>query len=128
MSIEFNADAALAKLEALVAQHGPQAVDTAAEVVRVGAIGDLIVGAGCAVATALIWRTLHRVSTTRWKETDVFDDPMGPFPMIALLAAGFLSCVTTIGALEGLLDVWNWVALFNPKLALAHQILSRVVS
>ncbi len=26
-----------------------------------------------------------------------------------------------------LLDIWNWVAIFNPKLALAHDIFERLV-
>jgi len=34
---------------------------------------------------------------------------------------------TLIGALCLLLDVWNWVAIYDPKVALAHQLLQKVM-
>lgn len=38
-------------------------------------------------------------------------------------AGGITAGIIALISVWSLFDVWNWVALFNPKLALAHRVL-----
>ena len=120
MAIEFNVDQALQKLGELVEKHGPQAVELAANVVRVNALSDLVGGtiiAGCAVALA---------GASRWcflRNEKV--GSMGEW-QIGTVTFGAGSLVISVWAALALFDPWLWVGLFDPKLKLAHDVLARL--
>ena len=42
---------------------------------------------------------------------------------LGLGIGGIVSMVFALVSVRALFDVWNWVGIFNPKLALAHRIL-----
>lgn len=117
MTINFDVDAALAKLGELATQHGPQAVDLAAQVVQVDAAGGLVIGTACLLAAVIGGRKAIKVLRAG------YDEEWGDGPLIV---GGIVGCV--VAALVGifgaacLLDIWNWVGVFNPKLALAHEV------
>lgn len=122
--IQFNVDAALAKLEALVSTHGPQAIDMAAQVVRINALNELScvpVAGVLALAAGYGMRWCYRRAKAA---TDTYDDDFGWW--IGFCIAGILALFTLALCLDALCDVWAWVALFNPKLALAHEIMQRL--
>lgn len=120
-TIQFNVDAALAKLGELVTKHGPQAVDLAASVVQVEAVNDLLGFPGW-IAAMLFFLWGARLAQ-RKADADEYSESMWGFGIaLSFGAAGF--CF--IAALTALLDVWSWVALFNPKLALAYHFLSKL--
>lgn len=115
-------DRAFQKLSELAAQYGPSAVDTAAEVVRVSAVGDLM-RAGGALALCLLFGGACAFFGWRAAKADTLDEEgwMNLAVGCFFVAVGFL-----LGSLFGLLDVWMWTALVNPKLALAHDLLSKI--
>lgn len=128
--IQFNVDAALAKLGELVQQHGPDAVNLAAQVVQVNAAGNLIVGVlalaaagGCA---ALIKRPLKVVREESAKDFMVRNDARELFGVVGVVALTIVGTILAIVSAVSLFDVWTWIGLFNPKLALAHEVLSRI--
>jgi hypothetical protein len=139
--IQFNVDAALAKLGELVTKHGPQAIDLAAQVIRVNAIGEIIVGVAVASIAMASSIAAAKVCLPKWAERRVvyrawLDDMTGKIRMPrddgfgwmmgAGMTWGLSGIATLVVALPCLLNVWNWVAIFSPKLALAHTILAKI--
>lgn len=125
--IQFNVDAALAKLGELVAKHGPDAVNLAAQVVQINAVQTLLTGAASAVILGVAVKAFGFFA--RRQQAAYAEDDIG-LPMIGWLLvllgdliAGGIATAYTLG---DLLDVWAWVALFNPKLALAHEVLAKL--
>lgn len=152
--IQFNVDQALAKLGELVAKHGPQAVDLAASVAQVEAAGQLAQGgvaalivAALGIGSARFWKT-YRQNAPIWRayrederkhgypylynDGKAIPRPIRPdaFPEeVSIAGCGAMAVFAFLGAvfaaLPPLTYAWNWVALFNPKLALAHQVLAK---
>lgn len=130
--IQFNVDQAIAKLGELVSKHGPQAVDLAASVIQVDALGSLLFGAAMIPAAVLTWRAARKAFTLAnrkirnesYRHIEVYRDQFGWW--MATSAGAAATLVFALIAASNLLHVWNWVALFNPKLALAHEVLSKV--
>lgn len=115
VDVKLDLDAAFNKLGEVAAKYGPQAVDVAAEVVRVNAIGTIVVGLACAVLLGLC------IFFFRWglkkNQDNYYDDYM---PVLVSSSCGII--LFGIAAALHLLNIWAWVALFNPKLALARDI------
>lgn len=120
MSINFDVDAALAKLSELATQHGPQAVDLAAAVVQVDAVNTLsgIPGYG-ALLGGTVWAMRWVLRKARPEDEDDYGDHTW---LIGLIPLGIAAAVFAYGFMYALLNVWAWVGLFNPKLALAHEV------
>jgi len=117
--VTFNVDQALAKLGELVQQHGPQAVDLAAQVVQADAYGHFIRG-GAFLLLAIVVLTAAIIGT-RWALRN--DDEDGA---VFFIGVGFFHLPLWLAAAWPFLNIWNWIATTNPKLALAHQVLSKV--
>lgn len=138
VEIQFNVDQALAKLGELVAKHGPQAVDLAADVVRVNALGDVVTGGLLLVLSAVALfaasRLVQRWSTASaaYREWSVDDNRRyaarpddGSGWGAGAAVAGVVGAMAVLASLTRLADVWVWAAFINPKLALAHQVLAK---
>lgn len=117
---------AMDKLGALAVEYGTKAVELAAAVVQAQSIATLVVGfiylIGAIIAARLGYVFVRRTAQADWCE-----------PSMDNIGAGFVGVVAFIGAFgfglrasERLLDVWNWIGAFAPKLALAHMIFERV--
>lgn len=123
--IQLNIDAALAKLGDLVAKHGPDAINLAAQVVQVNAIDTLVSGLGyAAMGGALFMGARFSLRRLRAMESAYDDGVIGWG-----LTFGSTSAATLLLAyftLAHLTNVWAWVGLFNPKLALAHDVLAKL--
>ena len=143
VDVQFNVDQALTKLGELVSKHGPQAVDLAAEVVRVNAIGTIVPGLiGALVSAASVYGAckLYALGTRKNKEhaaaynaylkdrtgtlSNPDDESIAPFGIA--IGLGVVALFSTITSLVLLTDVWAWVALFNPKLALAREVIVKL--
>jgi len=139
VDVQFNVDQALAKLGELVSAHGPQAVDLAAQVVQVNGFGQVAIGAfalaiavSVAVAALRLLRLALRLEGERKARVQdrsgaaLYPSANSEPAWVGLLVSGVIGTGALIVALNCLLDVWAWVAIFNPKLALAHQVLAKV--
>lgn len=154
VDIQFNADQALAKLGELVAKHGPQAVDMAAAVLQTEALGTLVRGVVllAASATAVIagrhFLRMNQSAAAEWDAYRIARDqhdypslyptadkkpparPSRPLVSEEATAFGIVTGFVVAGcfaaaAAAHLLGIWTWVALFNPKLALAHEVIAK---
>lgn len=115
LSIDFNVDRLLTKLEALATEHGAEAVNTAATIVQVDGIINLLWGGFffCLLLTCILFGTFCIKKTTANPEDD-----WSAGIAISILVGLFSYILCGVFWL----NVWNWIALFNPKLALAHEI------
>lgn len=99
----------------------PKVWDITAQVVRVNAIQDLVLG----VVLFLIGLPFFglAISTALRKDLDMDNG----WQMLKLWGAGTLGVGLVISSLDCLFNVWDWVSIFNPSLGLAHQLVSKVL-
>lgn len=151
VDVQFNVDQALAKLGELVEKHGPQAVDLAAQVLQVSAAGQLMIGALFVTGAAISGTVCVKASKEGQRRQELYETwdrqndewryrpgrteaerPVKPsdadyeFMAFVVAASALVTALLIICASFALIDTWAWVAVFNPKLALAHQILSKL--
>lgn len=149
MTVNFDADRALDRLAELVRQHGPEAVNIAVQVVQINAIQGVVVAAAALVALVVTIRfatsrlsraikqqTAHDRAFETYIKTDGADDTLrrawkntpdsDPVDWIAGGAAAVIAAVSFVMATTCLLNIWTWIALFNPHLALAHDVWTRI--
>lgn len=87
-----------------------------------GGVCSAVLCGGCVYATSI------SIKKFRVSQTPANYD-MGNGLWIGAGVAGASGIVVFgIGALIQLLDLWTWVSIFNPKLALAHDILLKALS
>jgi hypothetical protein len=108
-------------------KYGPMAWETMLLLKRIEGIQALIPGIICFVAAPVAAYILRR----HWKTAKAAYDGYGYFDLTDTNPAIVLPCaaITFFGsaaAIIRLLDMWNWVAVFYPELAIAHDILEKV--
>ena len=124
-TLEQKAVELLDKLEVLATKYTPEAIDAAASAVTVTAAGNLLLGiAGIGAAIFAWWVTKNFATYCRSKyQEDGWASDWDLGWRFGLGIGGIISGILALISVPYLFDVWNWVALFNPKLALAHRIL-----
>jgi len=136
--IEEKAVDLLNKIESLVSQQSQPAWDTFVQLAKVTAIGDLAITSGLLVLAILfgmagryVQKTFNKKVTAyeEWRrEGDNLRRPEEPdedyyYPLVVV--SWFISSICSIAATIMLLQVWMWVALVNPELAAARQIVEK---
>lgn len=112
----------LARLER---EWAPAMLDAAARIVFWDAVGWLTIGA-LLVAVTLVLAQQTR-GAWRYCESDKYDpDKDGWMPPV-MLVMGAGAFFTALIAAFILLNIWNWIALFDPRLAVAHRVLELVL-
>lgn len=115
----------LEKLDALATQYTPEVMDAAITAVKITAIGNLVWGVfGLVCAGVAWWLTKNFTGYCRVKKQD--GGWMSDWQIGWALGFGIGGAVSTfiaLFAISSLFEVWNWVAIFEPKLALAHRAL-----
>jgi len=101
-------------------QYGPQTIDLVLGVERVMGLEGIIVGILFLILASL---ALY-VCLNPLKHTMFYSDG-GPTPAIMLY---FVPVIGYCIALGNLLYVWNWVAVFYPQVAIAHDIIVKLTS
>jgi hypothetical protein len=114
-----------------VVKYGPDVADAALWVVRVDGIQSIVSGfVALLILTASVYAFLR---TLRWVRSDEFDnDEFTGIPFfIGSIVIGIgsivIGIVSSMIAIDKLLNVWNWIAIFEPKLWLAKQIMASVL-
>ena len=125
MDIETKAIELLDKLEALATQYTPEVIGAAEAAVRVTAISHLVYGVAgllAAYGAGVLSVKLTRYFVRKENESDGWND--WSFGYIMSSIGGVIAgTIFALASVFRLLDLWNWVAIFNPQLALAHKIL-----
>ena len=124
--VNFDVDRAFEKLAALVNEHGPAVVDTAASVVQVNAIQTLVGGLG-GLAVAWFFRVIAKRGIASVAKRDYFDVDGSILLEFGIWTANVSAGLVLIWSVVQFTKVWAWVALFNPELALAHAIFEKVL-
>jgi hypothetical protein len=112
----------LASFEELTKQYAPDALEAALTVVMLGGVQNVVFGVmGLAALASGAW-LIHK-GYTRGIQHHNFDAGAGFFaPGGALVVLG----VVTILA-SGLLSLWTYVAIFEPKLYIAYKLFGRLL-
>lgn len=112
----------LDKLDALATQYAPEVVDSAIGIMQVSGASKIILGLlGLCFVCAIAFSVCKGVKYCAKKQEENREWEAGA-PIIITLGVIF-SVGILIASLTALLNVWNWVAMFDPKLALAQRIM-----
>lgn len=105
-----------------LSKYGPQALETMLSVVRYQGLGAIIIGLTLWVTSIPLcvfafhcWKRagkVERFDSTDWRFAASIC--FIGFAVLHLFAGSFL------------FNIWTWVAIFDPKIALAHQILTQI--
>lgn len=114
------------KLSDLAVSHGDEAVDLILTVARVDAASVLIYGL-LFTAVSIVWGYVSFGRYFRWamKEAERCADP-GPWLLWVFTGVGPTAVSTIIGA-SGILNIWAWAGVIEPKLWVAKKLLSGVM-
>lgn len=124
--LEAKAVDLLDKLEALATEYTPEIIDTSVSIVQISAWGDIfycimsmVMGVGILFG-AKYW---YKFFMQKYKDSKSYTSD---YDMLAQ-AGGFIlvliGSVCTIVGFTSLMDIWLWVGVFNPELALAYKLL-----
>lgn len=111
--LQVQLAAILKAMQGAAQEYGPQALQLTLEVRRWDAIGTIVLGLLAFACGVFVGSHVKRL----WKED-------GPAEIGAPLAVLTLCCWVVAGFC--LLDIWNWVAVFRPDFALAHDVLAKL--
>jgi len=123
-NLEDKAVDLLDKLETLAEKYTPETIDAALAAVSVSGIGDILFGVFGLVGIAVASKPIRKLINYMHQKDK--DEPYELWDLGLCPTWATYSLVTlplSIAAICNLLDIWNWVAIFQPKLALAHQIM-----
>lgn len=110
----------LGRLDEAVRAHGDAALNAAFAVIRLNALQVLIYALGGIVAAIVAFLFLYKwYRKEEWSDWN--DDPM-------LFGFGLIGVAAlAIPSLLVLFNPWLWISIFNPKLELAHHILTKIL-
>lgn len=113
-----------------IAKHGPQAWDAVLWIYRINGICELLIALLLFVLAAIGWKTwswCEKQATTRKAErTSHYDDGHLAWLVPGRVILG-VSFIAVIFGLIGLFDVWTWVKVFYPDLAVARDVFNKVI-
>lgn len=115
------AEVTVAKLGTLGQKYGGEVIDAGLWVVRIHAVADLLWGlalAGAALASFLTFRRL-----IPWAKSVVAKDPESDWAWIPVVLSLVVVFPFGVSSAMRLFDIWNWVAIFEPKLWVAKRLL-----
>lgn len=114
-------------LQQAAVQYGPEALQLVLNLRRLDALAQLASGL-IAVAVVFLFFKVFQYLQCRWTLKEISENdmeiPLGVAYMALVL--GIIGC--SIWAISDLLDFWNWVGVFRPDLAIAHDIYEKVIS
>jgi ABC-type Fe3+-siderophore transport system permease subunit len=123
-NLEQKAVDILDKIERLADHYAPEVVDSAVATVQIAGIGNLIQGLFLVVFAIAVFFISKRVAIycfDKQKEEPYSDWFVGI--VSSILIGGVLSFLMAFDGISEIIDVWNWIAATNPKLAIAYKIM-----
>lgn len=115
-NIEQTSVELLEKFENFAINFSQEAIDVSMTVIQVNALNTLWISCFVLVTMIIIMRYSYKYTKS--------DDEI---KLVAGTSIFIFCCVIVIFLMTILLDMWTWIALFNPKLALAHKLLNSLI-
>ena len=116
----------LDQLEALAKQYSPEVLDSAIDVVRMTGVSTILEGFICGLAAiGCFFLAKHLVIflSKKEKEGKYEDGPWELFKILCFIVGAVFVIIFTIACFANVFDTWSWIAIFDPKLALAKKVL-----
>lgn len=98
-------------------KYTPDVVDAGLWVIRIDGIQEIAIAIFC-----LLFFTIGGYWFTK-KLLSIFKDVLDEGAIVLAIMTGGISITFIIISITTLLNIWNWVAIFEPKLYLAKQII-----
>lgn len=120
-------DKALAYLNAfeeLAKQYTPTIIDAALKVVQINGLQTLIIGFSL-VLLFIIYFVFAILTAKKMKKANPHIDMEG-YTLLALIVGTVPFALGATGA-QKVLNIWNWVAIFEPKLYIAYRIFEKML-
>jgi len=114
-------------MEAFIKTHGPTAWETTLQVYRINALQSIVATViTCLVFYVVLLKIWHSYHTEKQRclKTEGFND-CDATPYLCLAA---IPCVIALIATIFLFDIWMWVQLFKPELAITRDVLNKIVA
>ena len=111
------------KLENLTTQYAPEIIDNVLTMVQLDGVTAIILGL-LGIFSFILSIIISIMIYKKKKEENNWGNFFAQ-EIVILIIIGF-NCIFSILCIFGfvtILNVWNWVAIWNPKLALVHTIL-----
>lgn len=104
-----------------VIEVAPKALEAVLAIKQIEGASELMYGVLSGIGATLLFIIIRKVLKIAEKYN--WDHDISPPIIIASLVLGITAIGLCFTCFSKLLDVWNYVALFNPKLAIAHSLL-----
>jgi len=104
--------------EVLATQLTPQAIELGKSIAVIEGIDNLVCGVAFASASFICFKVV-KAFIKRGEENHSAQEECA----IGAIASGFVGVITAIPALYQLFNVWNYVAIINPVLYIAHKVI-----
>ena len=119
MSVEQKAVELLDKIENVIVNYTPEVYETAVNVVWVDAIGSFAYTLACFLFCFLFVLLAYKMHNIFDKFVIEIVEVLPVFRTVF----GCISLIAFVEGVDGLLDAWMWIGIFNPELALAHKVM-----
>ena len=116
----------LDQLEALAKQYSPEVLDSAIDVVRMTGVSTILEGfiwGLAAIGCFFLAKYLVIFLSKKEKEGKYEDGPWELFKILCFIVGAVFVIIFTIACFGNVFDTWSWIAIFDPKLALAKKVL-----
>jgi hypothetical protein len=110
------------QVQAGIVAHAPDALNIVLQTVRIDAISRFIYASCLLLGVVILSGIFVRINKKKDKDGDMREGVA-----VYCVLAGFFGTVFIILAFSQLFNVWQYVAIANPKLYLAHQIVQKVM-
>lgn len=119
-------DQAFQRLQELAEKYGPGALELARASVRTDGIASIVIGFICGIiAVVLTWITV-RLFNRSYPNGKFADNGYGWGSMIGSIIIGVFAFSFAVSFCMSIFEKWNWIAMVNPDLWLAHVMIAKV--
>lgn len=128
------ADQLAAKMVELAQQYGPDVIDAGLAVARIEAAQGIVKGVVLLAVSAVFSFICYKLTKIGFNLMRIYKlpetshgAPDGMWQITIGGCAGIVAAIIGIASVVVLIDIWNWVGIFEPKLWIAHRLLVGVL-
>lgn len=118
------------KLSDIGNKYGGDVVDLTLAVVRfegIAHVGKGVALLGAAGSLAYVFKKFLKYYNKNETRHNDYVDGYVVIGMCGMIASGVGGCIAAVVSLVHLINPWKWIAIFEPKVALAKQIISSMI-